>query len=71
MKELKYAIGQTVYHTEYGKGIIKQVDEKNKKFTYFVICEDGTKVWCNEDNLSDKPIKKNDKNKEDKKPSEE
>lgn len=57
MKEFKYAVGQTIY-TKYGKGIIKDIDTEDKHFTHFVHCEDGTKMWCHEDDLSNKPIKK-------------
>lgn len=57
MKNLKYAVGDVVY-TKYGVGIVKKVDEKDRRFTYFVACGDGTRMWCHEDDLSDKPLVK-------------
>lgn len=56
-KNFKYAVGEIVY-TKYGKGTVHKIDPKDKHFTYFVKCEDGTDMWCHENDLSNKPIVK-------------
>ena len=55
MKKLKYIEGEVVY-TKYGRGTVVKIDPKDKRWTYFVHCDDGTDMWCHENDLSSFPI---------------
>ena len=54
-----HELNETVFHEKYGKGIVKDIDSKNKNFFYLVYFNDGTKVWLPKNSkFSDKPIPK-------------
>lgn len=46
--KLRFQVGDKVYDSKHGNGVVRQVDEENREYPYLIhFQKEGTKIWYN------------------------